>query len=435
MTDIPVGKPEVTYGIYRNTFEWVDIDLSVVADRITEDGKAELYFYHNNGTGKRLLHMGNANLLSSTMQREFTKALSTRGMDVDWQTVLTYIARNTMERLRQGEPVNIIAGQPNQPSIIYTVKPILEMNLPTTIYGPGASAKSYLADLIAVMVQFGYSLDMNHFIWTSQQGNVLYLDWESNQRDHERRVWAIKQGLGLKDEDTECTLFYRRCTQPLVTDLPTIQQLVFDNDIVLIVVDSQMAASGYGLDHAQIASQFYNGLNSLKCTSLTIDHMSKEEWKGQGDSVAPYGSVVKYNRCRSLYEVQKRQYSGESYVDIAMVHRKHNEGMLRDSIGMRIFFYSDENNPDQLAKVEFEWTDPEDVIKRKDQEAGTRSPDIKELIEEYLEEQPEAKAIKAIAEAIKHPEASIRTILNRYPQDFVSEQGMGKAKFWKRRQV
>ncbi len=415
---IPVAAPDtVEYGINHNIFKWPDLELQVEVERITDEGKCELYFFHCNGEKQRtLLHMGSANLLSSTMHRDFAKALSTRMQpEPDWQTVLTTVARMTMVRLRTGAPANIINGPPETSKLHYLVHPLLEVGQPTTIYAPGASGKSYVADIIALLVQFGAPLKLNHFTWRASRGNVLYLDWEGTQKGHERRLWAIKKGLGLDDNDTDAILFYRECSLPLATDLPNVQKLVSDAGIVLTILDSQMAASGYGLDAAQVASHYYNAVKSLGTTTLTIDHVNRQDWKSDTASVGPFGSVVKYNRARSLFQMQKKQYPGEPHIDIAFQHKKHNEGLLLSPMGMRLSFETDPDDRDTLLAVRFESIDPEDVLKSADVESNVQPSTIKAQIEDAL---TCPMNVKTISGKINKPEATVRAVLHRHKDTF-----------------
>ena len=57
--------------------------------------------------------------------------------------------------------------------------PFVRKNAINIIYGPGASGKSYLACLIGLLVQSGKS----YAGLNPDQGNVLYLDWESDPED------------------------------------------------------------------------------------------------------------------------------------------------------------------------------------------------------------------------------------------------------------
>ena len=161
---------------------------------------------------------------------------------------------------------------------------------------------------------------------------------------------AVKRGLGIEGEGT---FLYRRCTQPFVRDLPQIQRLVAEHDVKLIITDSQIAASSYGPDPAQVASQYYNAGRSLRCSGLTIDHVSKEEMRASmdSDSTGPYGSVVKGQRARQTFEIRKHQAPDQDYLDLDLIHRKCNEGKLLDHVGIRITFVNDSNG--LLDKVTF----------------------------------------------------------------------------------
>ena len=68
--------------------------------------------------------------------------------------------------------------------------------------------------------------------------------------------------------------------------------------------------------------------------------------------MGPYGSVVKYNRSRSQFEIKKSQHVGDDFIELSLIHRKHNEGRLLKPIGIRIKF--NENPDGQLESVTFE---------------------------------------------------------------------------------
>jgi hypothetical protein len=135
--------------------------------------------------------------------------------------------------------------------------------------------------------------------------------------------------------------------------LNQIQRIIADHDIKLVIVDSVMAAQSYGVDQAQVASQFYNALRSLRCTILALDHVSKDDMRQSTDneSVGPYGSVVKFNRSRAQFELKKHQTKGKDYIDLDLIHRKFNEGRLMDDTGIHIDFIYDGNG--HLDKVTF----------------------------------------------------------------------------------
>lgn len=393
-----MNAPCVTEGIGFINFAWPELGLRVLAERYTDEGHTELsFFLSKNQGGESFLFMTGVNLLATPTMASLAKRMQQNSEDIPWTDILTFITGKTVQIARRGEPVVPIGKKPETMKVEYQLAPILEKNQPTTIYGPGSSGKSYLADYIATLVQFNV---MGFAGWMPQAGNVLYLDWEASEADHARRVWAIKQGLGI---DTEGTFLYRFCSQPLVSDIYSIQKLVSENRIDLVIVDSQMAATGYGPDQAQVASQFYNALRSLRCTTLTLDHVSKEDWKeGKSDSVGPYGSVVKYNRSRSQFEVKKSQDPGGDYIELSLTHRKHNEGKMLKPIGIRIKF--SENIEGQLESVIFKSCDIADNPELS-KTLSTRDRIVGLLKHGKLE-------AKAISEELDITEATIRARLN-----------------------
>lgn len=403
MPQTAIPQPTVKVGINSFTYSWPQIGVIVDLGRVDESGVCEIKFWHNNGTGAQLLHFSKLNLLSATSCNQVAKRLKLNA-NIDWDTILTYVTTLTLESLRKGEPLENIGVTPEQIDIEYQLYPILEKNQPITIYGPGGSSKSYLAAYIACLVQFGVTgLELAIHKWIPVTGNVLYLDWESNRQNVNRRLWYIKRGLGIVDETQ--TILYRRCTQPLTSDLPEIQKIITDKNVALTIIDSQMAASSYGTDPAANASQYYNGLRSLNCTTLTIDHMAKIDWRGSmGENVGPYGSVVKFNRARSVFEVQKKQKPNERYYKLKLMQRKCSEGQIMDDIGIQVDFL--ENEKEKLDMITFSWFDP-----KKDEEFTTQEADLEDQILTILADGP--LAVRQISKALDSSEGTIRTTLNR----------------------
>lgn len=394
-----MNTPSVTEGAGFINFSLPEFGLRVVAERFTTEGYAELSFYFVKEGSESLLHMARVNLLASSTMNSLSKRLEQNSDLTPWTDILTFITGKTMEIVRRGEPVVPVGKKPDTLKLEYQLEPILEKGQPTTIYGSGGSAKSYLADYIAVLVQFNFA----GMSWLPTAGNVLYLDWESSQEDHDRRVWAIKAGLGI---DTEDTFLYRQCSQPLVSDIVSLQQLTSINEIDLVIIDSQMAATGYGTDPAQTSSQYYNALRSLQCTTLTIDHVSKEDWKGVTSSVGPYGSVVKYNRSRSQFEIKKSQDAGDDFLELSLTHRKHNEGRLLKPVGLRINF--NESTTGDLESVTFNSCNVFD-----NPELSGTLP-LTFLIKDLL--RYGALTNKEIAEELGANEGSVKTTCNRLCQ-------------------
>jgi hypothetical protein len=365
--------------------------------------------------------MKKANLLSTTACSTICKQLD-KHLPMDWDTVFTYVTAMTMESLREGEPVQELGKAPVSTIIEYTLTPLLEKNQPTTIYAPGGSVKSYLADYIACLVQFG-AFGLGDVLIPDTSCNVLYLDWEACFEDHRRRVWFIKRGLEI---DTDEIFFYRFCNQSLANDIYSIQKIVDARKIGLVIVDSQGAASGSGPDASANANQFYNALRSLRCTSLTIDHISKAAWQASNDgadSTGPIGPVTKFNRSRSQFEIKKSQTPGESFVEISVTHRKHNNGKLLKPFGIKVNFNDDENG--HLDKVTFESCDVTDNPEL------AKSLSVPERIVAILKASREPMTVKSLSERMDKDAGQIRVRLNELKdKGVVASREVGKDTFW-----
>jgi hypothetical protein len=380
-------------------------NLRVRAERYDDDGYAELGFFLKNETDEKLLHLTRVNLLATPSMNSLAKRLEKNSTEIPWLDILTYITGKTVQYARQGEPVEAVGKKPETMKVEYQLSPILEKNQPTTIYGPGGYAKSYLAAYIACLVQFDHKGIGD--CWIPILGNVLYLDWESSLRDHERRGWAIKQGLGISTEET---FAYRFCHQPLAADIYNIQRIITEKKISLLIIDSQMAAEGYGPHPAQVSSQYYNALRSLHCTSLTLDHVSKAEWGkvADSDSLGPYGSVVKFNRSRSQFEISE-PVRGDNFLEFALRHRKHNEGNLLGEIGIRIDFHN--NNDGHLEKVAF------GTFNVSEHPEVSKVQGLKQRLIHSLS--AGSRRPKDLADELEKTEATIRATLYRYKDTFV----------------
>ncbi len=349
-----MNKPEAIWTSTGGIFPWPEYHIRAELQQVSQECVGNLVVkYEADGDSRVLLPITTVNLLSLATRSQIIKKLANH-LEIDWDAALSFIVQMTAEKVAAGEPAAAIGMKPDTMKLDYQLYPILEKGQPTTIYGPGSSAKSYLAEYIAVLVQAGIASPF----WIPTQGNVLYLDWETCQGDHQRRAWAIKKGL-LQEGcaiDMDVCYQYRFCSQPVVTDIYAIQKMVSDGKVSLVIIDSQMAATGYGPDPAQAATIYYNALRSLHCTTLTLDHVNKEDWRAQAsESVGPYGSVVKYNRSRSQFEIQKSQNPGDKFLELSLIHRKHNEGKLLKPIGVRINF--NEDNQGVLESTTFQRCD------------------------------------------------------------------------------
>lgn len=321
---------------------------------------------------------------------------------IDWDNIIEYAVSETVRRFRTPPGLLDISADPENKKVKYLLEPILPLDMPTTLFSQGGKGKSIVADYIAVLVQHGET-GRGGLNLIPQPTNVLYLDWEADAEVHRRYITAIEKGLGLDHQP----ILYLNCEQPLSYYVSHLRQLVKEQAIGLIIIDSQMAATAgnpQGMTEAQVAGQYYNDLRSIGCTTLTIDHVSKQSMGGDMATATPYGSVVKYNRSRSQYELKQTQEPEADYIEMALLHKKFNLGKLSKPLGIRIDFIN--NDSGELDKIVFKACDIADNAEL------VKALPLKTQIRALLLDQG-AMAIREIAEYLEGNEGSIKTILNR----------------------
>ena len=388
--------------------------MIVEVDRITDDAKCEMLYWSFNGQPdkKILMAWGDANLMSSRMYGDHIKMLSTRMTpDIDWQTILTAVSRLTVQHLRESSHEENINLAPASMKVDYLLDPIFPIGEPTTIYTAGGKGKSIFADYFCVLIQFGICAE-GGLPFTPKPANVLYLDWEADSEIHRRYIQAIKKGLRIDDPEE---IGYIHLDYPLAQVIDNVRRIVDKRKVEFVVIDSQMAATASGtrgMTEAQVASEYYNLLRSLGCTSLTIDHITKVGMANENSVEAPYGSIVKYNRSRSQFELRlPDEADNNDHKEYAMLHRKFNLGRKLKPMGIAVDFV---NNANELESISFK------ACRIEDSPMLSKSLTIRERLINELKRCGKGK-IKDLAEMIGEPDKvdSVGVTLARYKKDFI----------------
>jgi hypothetical protein len=156
-------------------------------------------------------------------------------------------------------------------------------------------------------------------------GNVLYLDWETDEQEQQRALSMLQNGLTITEAPD---IAYRRCYAPLSDDIQALQRIVADKAIDYIVVDSLSGACGDDLTLQSVAAKFFQSLAGLRVGSLLITHTAKSEDR----KATAFGSAYWRNYARSLFEL--RQADGDDTVNLGLFHRKMNAAPLQPPIGL-----------------------------------------------------------------------------------------------------
>jgi hypothetical protein len=327
------------------SFNWQELNLNIKIDHLTSDLECIITVLDNG----RKIHASKINLLAQRSISTLANRLK-QSKKIDWEAILSQIVLYCQDATSVGGSIENINAEPLTMETEYLLDPLFPRNQPITIYTAGGKGKSIFADYFALLVQCGLCSD-GDLPFVPIQTNVLYLDWESDLETHRRYITAIKRGLATDIKDR---IMYIRLESPLVQVIDDIREKVFANNIGFVILDSQMAATASGsrgLTEAQVAGEYYNMIRSFNCTTLTIDHITKQSMSDENGTETPYGSIVKYNRSRSQFELRlPEDDEDEEHKEYVLLHRKFNLGRKMKPLGITVDF---ENKDNELVKISF----------------------------------------------------------------------------------
>ncbi len=387
-------KPEVTESIGRLTYLWKDFDLKVVADRITDAGSAELWFYKSNGTGDALLHTAKANLLSTTTMGAIGKRMAGHNADVPWTPILTCISSTTMEYSRRGEPgVDI---EPTAEEVVhpgYYIQPIVMKGVPNIIFGDKGINKTTLCLTATGLIWLGCD-DSDCGLVANESAKVAMLDWQSSEGLTRYTISRLIKGGTLP----WFSLPYLRCKQSLTDDIDRIANFLHDKKAQVVLMDSlgQAAGSGDKFDASgkRAAIQFFEALRQLNITTLIIAENSKGE---DTEKKSIFGSTYFNYYGRNIFELRGKQDElDEDQMHISLFHRESNYSKKYQPIGFNLSY------TDSTIKIVSEPVSLSSFLERASQ--------TKSLLE-FLKDG--AKSRQAIAQTLGTSNNRTNVILNR----------------------
>ncbi|MFC1874099.1 AAA family ATPase [Chloroflexota bacterium] len=369
---------------------WQQHNIQIKLNRLVEKSEgvsAELLITK----GSNHLYQARSNLLSPTSKKTLANEMSGRLAGIDWRIIIEQAFTKTLTTYRKDQPVIQVGNLPKRETPRYRLKPFVLENEMSAIYAYGGAGKSVLSHLIAVLVQCGVSACGLIPI----QGNVLILDWETSKETVDERVKAIKKGMKITSPELP---YYRRCYHTLASDIYEIQEETVNKDIKLIIVDSANMASGVTNDFHGPAQAMLSALRSLNRSILIIDHKPK-----QGDSM--FGTVIKFNSCRSAWEMEGTQEEDSNTLEVALTLTKHNDIPKMRPVGFRVEFSGDDDYINELVFKR------EDIM---DNPQFAKKRPLKDQIYHLLLHEGLMSVSDIASELENTTENSVRGVLNRY---------------------
>lgn len=237
-------------------------------------------------------------------------------------------------------------GFEKPPPLRWQVAGLIPEGFVTMLAADGGTGKSFLAVYLALCLCLGRSF----FGLGTRRGRVLYVDFELNTEEQQRRVWRVAEGMGLSvdDERLKGRFFYYRPRFPLGTDQAheEVLALIERHEVSLTILDSlTVASAGADVTASEDVVPVMQRFREWG-TVFAIDHISSNSARGNQSGARPFGSVFKRNIARSTFTLAKADGGG-----LMLTPDKSNFTAKRDLVCYAVDF-DGEDGPVTFEKVD-----------------------------------------------------------------------------------
>ncbi len=278
-----------------------------------------------------------------------------RGEGVDDPSVTVTVTPNSSgngnarRRLTSTAFVDMPAPEPRR----YLVEGIVPESYPTMIYGDGGVAKS----MLALSLGLGVASDAGTWLGCRiEAGGVLYLDFELDAAEQNRRVSRLvnAEGLGKPPRMLRYMSAVGARAREVFEDA---LEECKEHDVKLLIVDSLGPALEGDAEASRDVISFYNEVvgpfRTAGVAPLVIDHQSKLQGGERYQHKRAFGSVFKSNLARSVLQVEATERC-DGELTVRLRQNKHNFGPLLKPFGARLMFSEEQV---RIEAVELEETD------------------------------------------------------------------------------
>lgn len=324
-------------GAYK--FWFSDEDVLIIVSRVsTRDGviSGEISVISTMpGITSHILPPTRLGLTSSQARRTLINDVKKMADQIKWDEIINMVVGTVIERYRHNSPINFLSSDTQPEPSRFLLEPLIYEGKPNLLFGEGGTGKSYLALALGLCIncpELAPAIDCKAL----RQGNVLYLDYESDENEAHWRIHTLNRGF----QEDGSTIIYRQCSLPFCEDMENIEEIVHQYNIILLIIDSLGVASGAAsINDAPTATALFSALRRFKVTSLLITHVSKD---ASNKNSTPIGSIFFSNLARNIWEVKKQEEENQSSSVLGLFHRKNNQGKRFNPYGLRLSFNEEE---------------------------------------------------------------------------------------------
>lgn len=280
-------------------------------------------------------HWARVTLASAVSRNTFIKSASEAGITQPKPGEFARACHMVVQAERKGDPAVELGAAPPAPDN-WLVPGWIPRGETTILYGDGGVGKSLFCLAAAHAGLEGQRIGEAGVWHVSRVSAVLYLDWESQQADHEARRWGLAKTTG---REAPPGLYYKPMHRPLTELIGAVRADVARLKIELVIADSLAPASGAEPEGSDAAVRTMNALRSLSpATRLVTAHVSKMAADQTKGNVRPFGSVYVRNLARSTIFCSQEEQDSQDERVVTYTHTKSNNGALQKPTALRYLF-------------------------------------------------------------------------------------------------
>jgi len=222
----------------------------------------------------------------------------------------------------------------------YLVEGIIPEGYPAVLYGDGGTAKSMLA------LSLGSAVARSDGEWLGlkvQQVPVLYLDFELDAHEQQRRAYQLARGGGL-EKPPDDLLYMSALGHPARKAFEHALEECREHNVRLLILDSLGPALEGDAESASDVIGFYSEVmehfRAEGVSVLVVDHQSKPQPGQNYRDKRAFGSVFKGNLARSVLQVEPKKHD-DGVLTVRLWQTKHNFGQQSDHLMVRLAFTED----------------------------------------------------------------------------------------------
>ena len=327
-----------------------DSDAHITVDYLIPKGSGlEAWVELRLGDADRPVASGTRNLMLPDAAVPFLRSLPDDTHSL-WREGLTVAFFDTVEAFRESVATVDLAAVELRP-FAFLVEPLMESGNNTRLIAPGGSGKSLLGLALALTVATGDRRFLG--LRPEATGPVMYLDWETDEFTHRRRMEDLCRAAGVPVPGLG-HIHYRQEALPLIRTVQAVTRAARAVGAVMLIVDSRIPAAGAsGQSSGEDSSINLNSaLRQIGVPALILDHKSQE--KIEKGKTGGYGSITNQNFARMEWEFTKHQrMAPNDYVFRLSLEKKNNVGDL-PPLGFRLQFSREGTaftriNPDKIV--------------------------------------------------------------------------------------